>query len=181
MTTASELQNAAQTGSPPSRGVQESFRLLVENAQLLAVNLVAVEAHVDRSQRAPQEGEPVELKIDRTSRSGFHEGSRVVVGGVKFNLTECCEGAASPIVQILTEYEVVYGIPEHVTDIKAGIDMFVMLNGVFNVWPFFRELVHSLSMRFGYLPIIVPLLHSSLLVPSQGVPPAADEASDNTR
>jgi hypothetical protein len=35
---------------------------------------------------------------------------------------------------------------------------FAKINGLFNVWPFFRELVHSTTMRMGIPPMLLPAL-----------------------
>ena len=41
---------------------------------------------------------------------------------------------------------------------KADLEEFARVNGVFNAWPYFRELVQSMTIRIGYPPVTVPLL-----------------------
>jgi hypothetical protein len=54
----------------------------------------------------------------------------------------------------------VEGGPEG-AELQSYLDAFARVNGVFNVWPYFRELVQSVSARMAIPPIVVPVYRVS--------------------
>ena len=76
----------------------------------------------------------------------------------------------------------VHGGPEG-AELQRHLDAFARVNGVFNVWPYFRELVQSLSARMAIPPIVVPVYRVSKEqgpTQSNGNTPAKVAASTET-
>jgi preprotein translocase subunit SecB len=41
---------------------------------------------------------------------------------------------------------------------KKDVEMFSIINPIYNVWPYWRELVQSFTVRMGYPALVIPLL-----------------------
>lgn len=65
--------------------------------------------------------------------------------------------SARSIVEVHGEYLLRYQIPEGLGCPEAAFLMFAGRTGVFNAWPFFRELVHSYGTRVDMPSIVLPL------------------------
>jgi hypothetical protein len=75
------------------------------------------------------------------------------------------------VVEITGEYLLRYLIPPEAKEQPAEAFMlFASRNGVFNAWPFFRELVHSFAGRMDIPALVLPLLRMPLF-------PASDRAA----
>ncbi len=61
--------------------------------------------------------------------------------------------------------EATYGLVYRIADFKEfsqnHLDAFAQVNGYFNVWPFWRELVHSTLGRIGLRAIAIPTLRTA--------------------
>ena len=108
----------------------------------------------------------VSLLFDASVTSLEPSENRVVDLSATFLATYCIDGAAS--------------FPED------ALQHFADLNGTFNVWPYWRELVHTFTGRAGLSGIVVPVFKPSVRpVPTQeeltleqhGEPPALPESS----
>lgn len=60
-----------------------------------------------------------------------------------------------------------YKVPSFDGLSKANIDAFGELNGVFNVWPYWREFVQNMTVRMGLPPLTVPVYRPLALTPSK--------------
>ena len=58
--------------------------------------------------------------------------------------------------EIEAVYAVTYELKQTVSEQDA--EAFVRINGLFNVWPYWRELVHDVANRMGLVAPMVPLL-----------------------
>lgn len=61
-------------------------------------------------------------------------------------------------VSIGAEYILEYSLPEKTGLTKEELENFCDINAVYNAWPYWRELVQSLSNKMGLPPITLPLL-----------------------
>jgi hypothetical protein len=63
-----------------------------------------------------------------------------------------------PCAEITSTFLVAYDA-ENLTDLRAEhFHSFGALNGVFNAWPYWRELLHSLTSRMGLPAFLLPVL-----------------------
>jgi len=66
---------------------------------------------------------------------------------------------AVPDVGVFAVFELSYSLSSTDGLTYADLQVFARLNSVFNVWPYWRELVHSTTARMGIVnPLVVPVL-----------------------
>lgn len=58
-------------------------------------------------------------------------------------------------------YDFSSGVPE-----RIGLDEFARTNGLYNAWPFLRELVQSTTMRMGIAPLMLPMFRINRQTPA---------------
>lgn len=68
-------------------------------------------------------------------------------------------------------YRIHYRLPEGMVPTQRDVDEFAQHNGLFNAWPYLRELVSSLSARMGLPLPPLPLLR----VGASGAPQLGEE------
>lgn len=96
--------------------------------------------------------------VDGPSHTGhLDSGFGVLYCGVKYRVTLRASEDAAAVVEITAEYAVFYKVPAGWQCSEDGVMEFAGKNGVFNAWPFFRELVHSTAARMGFQPLLLPL------------------------
>lgn len=101
------------------------------------------------------------------SASSEENGIRAVVS---FQVTGDPEGsqevaeARKHIFEVQAEFVAEYKLNSSDGIEPANIDAFAKLNGVFNLWPYWREYVQSALNRMGLPSVIVPVLTVKALV-----------------
>ena len=86
-----------------------------------------------------------------------------VVLGVRGAYEEDAELANPPLL-IQAEYVLDYTVDSKEDVGDEHIDAFSRINGVYNVWPYWREYVQSTTVRLGAPPLTLPLLTGDVLV-----------------
>ncbi len=64
---------------------------------------------------------------------------------------------AAPLFTIEASFKLTYSIKAFDDLPDPNLEAFAQVNGVFNAWPYWRELVQSTSAKLGIRPIIVPV------------------------
>ncbi|MEX1364494.1 MAG: hypothetical protein AB1Z98_15315 [Nannocystaceae bacterium] len=163
----------SETESPAivSDEVVESYNKIVEMVSLVEVRLSGCEGRFDYHLGFDLGDDGLSLEIAPPAyrvgieEHGLQAGARFEVDIVARNV----EDKNSPLIRVAGEYIVTYDLQDTSTYSVDAIQLFLQRNGIFNAWPFFRELVHSTVSRMGMPPAIVPLLK---LPPSPpGIPP----------
>ena len=75
--------------------------------------------------------------------------------------------SAGELLQIQANFVLDYSIDQSALDIAASdqyAEAFGKINGIFNVWPYWREYVQSVSTRAGLPPPTMPLMTGRSLV-----------------
>jgi preprotein translocase subunit SecB len=62
-----------------------------------------------------------------------------------------------PVVTIKIQYELAYVLPEDFRASRSELSAFAKVNGVFNAWPYFREIVQTATLRMELPPVILPV------------------------
>ncbi len=60
-------------------------------------------------------------------------------------------------VSIEATFELVYELPRSDEMTQSHFEAFAEINGLFNLWPFWRELVQNITMRMGLPPLTLPV------------------------
>jgi hypothetical protein len=64
--------------------------------------------------------------------------------------------ASTPAVEIRSRFVLVYGLSSYDGLSDENLSAFAQTSGVFSAWPYWREFVHSASMRLSIPPIVLP-------------------------
>jgi hypothetical protein len=62
-----------------------------------------------------------------------------------------------PALEVKAQYEVVYQLPKEASFSDKELGHFAELNGTVNLWPYWRELVHTVAARIGMGSITLPV------------------------
>ena len=96
-----------------------------------------------------------------------------------------------PAFQAKVEMMLHYAITEGARPNKEALSAFAKLNGLYNAWPYLRELISDMSTRTGYPPLLIPPLiiipkprkqpKSLALAPVNAAPVIAEEQESPSR
>lgn len=146
---------------------QTATQALSQLAVLRGITLASIKAGLEE----PPSGEgQVKPFVAADARLDIHADG-VMIAAVTFatGLNEILPNEGGPgrsVVTIQAVYFVTYLFPEeHRPIVEEAGDHFAKQIGVFNAWPFFRELAHSMSSRMGMVPLLLPLLSLPVVPP----------------
>lgn len=125
------------------------------HVQLESVSLkeAAFESFADPA--APAEELDAEFSYMATYQ--VREGS--VLALVDFRLKATAKNGAepSPVATLEATYVLVYSVPGDVSFEDDALVHFAALNGTYNAWPYWRELVHTVTGRAGLASLVIPV------------------------
>lgn len=132
---------------------------LVHKVELADVRLVCTSAEV-RAELL-EDSEEFLLKISSPEHTMAYDAG-VLYCGIRFQLA-MVNSRDEAVVDIKAEYAVFYRLPDGYTIPSDEVGLwFASQNGVYNVWPFLRELSHSLVSRMGLPPPTLPVFRLPL-------------------
>jgi hypothetical protein len=105
---------------------------------------------------------PPVLRVEQGYRTRYdlapEHPDRLVVR-VEFQLSAQGEanGPDQDVVTLAAEYLLVYAIPDAAAQPADAMEHFAELNGPYNAWPYWRELVQTVTGRVGLSAIVVPV------------------------
>ena len=71
----------------------------------------------------------------------------------------CLAVSAGEFLHIAADFTLDYQVDKSLSTITPeGATAFGKVNGIHNIWPYWREYVHSTTMRAGFPPLVIPLL-----------------------
>jgi hypothetical protein len=143
----------------PRRADFNAVGQLARIAKLLGVELVKVAAQ--RDDQTPESG--AGMFFERTgSRFRIEKNSEGTLLVVRPNfegkgVASNANGSPASFI-ISAEFELKYQLAPSDWVNDESLTQFAELNGKYNAWPFWRELVHSTALRLGLVGVLVPLL-----------------------
>lgn len=141
------------------KNLTERFARLVPHIHIHEVRLV--ECHVHTSIHAPGQPGLPSLSIHPNTRAWIKSvpdksGAFHVLAEIDVRVVH--EGSQrKPFVQVRGVFELRYNLNSGIKADRANLASFARVNSVFNAWPYFRELVQSMTVRMGLPPIYLPL------------------------
>lgn len=127
-------------------------------------------ASVKRSIRSADE---TEARIQLNKRASLLErsddGRFYVQAEIEFSIE--ASGSEQPAVSIHTAFELTYRHPSDLEVTSQVLQEFAEINGVFNVWPYWREFIQSTMARMNLPVITIPVFR---LAPPSDVPTKRD-------
>jgi preprotein translocase subunit SecB len=127
-------------------------------AQVVNLRQILVEdLHAERSSvtSTKVEGGTVSQNIDSVE-FGRHVTEERLVVGIRFVLEAAKKEEADTITKISCKFILLYDVPGIKGFPDDALAAFAQTTGVFNVWPYWRELVHSMSLRMAIPPVVLP-------------------------
>jgi len=107
---------------------------------------------------------PAELALSHGFRSAFqiHRSEDAqnlsVIVDFKFEAREVSEGESGEIVADLSAtFHLLYSLPIEFEPEDGCLEQFATVNGVYNAWPYWRELVQTSTGRIGLPGVVLPV------------------------
>lgn len=119
-------------------------------------NVILVESVVRRHARCA--GPPADLSLQVSIRTEAKKQERLVQVLPRFTLIgRGSADAAEELLRVEALFAVQYDMPSFDEIAKKNIDAFGQMNGVYNVWPYWREFVQNMTVRMGFPPLTIPV------------------------
>lgn len=102
-----------------------------------------------------------EIKIEDSARALLLDDGKRILVTVQFGITAGLpkDDAFSPVLSVGGSFELEYHrMLEGAKFADADAQTFARINGVYNAWPYMREVVSSLFARLGYPPLTLESL-----------------------
>ncbi|MDQ6768959.1 MAG: hypothetical protein M3Z54_03110 [Gemmatimonadota bacterium] len=151
-------------------------------AKGVEIQHVSLQAATLRTQIDPLEL-PEEVVLSQSHRTRYelpekHPGKIFVT--VEFD----CNGAGGPPsgdtqrLKLSAIYLLIYSHPDLTSLPAESLEAFARLNGVYNAWPYWRELIQTVSGRIGLGPLVVPVFRATAGGTAAGTAKATATAGD---
>lgn len=127
---------------------------LVAAVQLESVRLV--ESTVETKVRSAKETGDIDIKFDMSAKATpLVDGTFYVLAKADLNIVQRKDKKLAVSVQIA--YELKYNLPPDFKANKKDLNKFAQINGIFNVWPYWREYIQSVFERMNLPSIVLPV------------------------
>jgi len=150
---------ASDSADASSRSLNDKLNLAAHVAQLVQIEDVLMLSMSARHELR-QGTLPKEIGIDVKVEAEFDSAKTNIILNIK--CAAFSTGKNSKSIQFeghyLLRYEVKSAEPLSQVDLQA----FGEMNGVFNLWPFWREYVQSASLRMGLPPLTLPVYRPTI-------------------
>jgi hypothetical protein len=138
----------------------ELARPISSNVEIGSINLreAAVSSRID-----PFNGAPEEVLLSQSFRASYEVRSPdqiFVQVELNFQASEQEDGQerSDPVVSLSATFGVMYRLKGDIENYdEAALNAFAELNGPYNAWPYWRELVNSVAGRVGIATVVVPV------------------------
>jgi len=146
---------------------EDPVRALTAVVQILNVRLREVTA----TSKAPSRLEPMAFHMNishaASVEDNFGGDGFVVVATMDTKLFGPVEAGSKPpedlsslniYAYVKATFELAYKMPENFPVEPKDLQTFANLNGIFNVWPYFREFIQSTFAKMSFPLVVVPLM-----------------------
>lgn len=126
-----------------------------------------------KTQRQPYSGElptniSVNINVNVNTVADKQQG--IIQVQPHFTLvSQLDDQAGSELLRIEAIFMLLYHMPSFEGLLKSNLDAFGEMNGVFNVWPYWREFVQSTTLRMGLPALTVPVYRPTAPTRSKAV------------
>ena len=138
----------------------DGLKELIAKVEIEDVRLV--EANVATRVRSPSDTGAVDLLVNREAEISEHQeenGTFFVMATMRAQLVPE-QAKEDALVSIETRFELEYRLPEGFRVDPQTLTAFAETNGIYNIWPYWREFVQSTFVRMGLPPLVLPLLRA---------------------
>jgi len=142
-------------GAPShSTGLDSGVRRLFDKASIRTITLKRCSAESDVTDE-----QPLNLGVGWQASGQRTSDSRKFTATVQFKLegTPLDDPASRPKLIIEATFYAMYEAPSELElDDSEALDLFARTNGVWNLWPYWREFVQTITVRMGLPALTVP-------------------------
>jgi hypothetical protein len=103
----------------------------------------------------------------RVSSEGLTDGIFYIIASLTVRIVSESDQKEHALIKV--QFELEYRLPSDFTASQAELRAFAKVNGVFNAWPYFREVVQSTSQKMDLPVVLLPVYR----VPQQPRPATA--------
>ena len=105
--------------------------------------------------------EPLELSIAVTPGATLDETQGSLSAVVVLTLEGKKKASQGPKESLVIQgtFGLVYSVREEASFSDEQVDAFAKTNAIYNIWPYWREFVQSMSARMNLPPLIIPVFH----------------------
>lgn len=129
---------------------------VIRAVQIEEVRLLTLDARTRI--RSAQELPKASVILEWTSRVRSRKGSVFsVVPSIRFKVVNERETAVVPAISLRASFELTYRLPRDFKPGHSELSAFAETNGIFNVWPYWRELIQTTMNRMGLPNITLPV------------------------
>jgi len=147
----------------------DRLKSLISSVQIQGIRLTEISANT-RIRSSEDVGAVNFRAKTSTSVSEQHkDGTFFVVTFIDAQLAPK-EEEKNPVVTIKAGFEIRYKLPGDFAASRSEITSFAKTNGVYNAWPYWRELIQNTFARMNLPPVVLPLLRMG-----SGIPQAKQE------
>lgn len=144
----------------------ELAKVVAKHVQIrsIALRSARVESEIDPL-APPKELQPSQGYRARYERLGEHNEQLRVVMEFEFHAQRLGEDEAphDGVVHLAATYVLDYSLPENLELSANALEQFAILNGAYNAWPYWRELVQTVTGRVGLVAITVPVYRPKVM------------------
>lgn len=148
-------EGATPEGGPPdfdsARVARVASRVELDTIELVSVNLSTSDSTIEKELGDGGWGIGAIWTFE-VDDEGDGDGRLEATFGLTWS-----PGEALPGYEIFAEFRLRYSVVRHEDLIEDDLDQFVHWNAVFNAWPYWRELVTSLTARTSIGPVVAPV------------------------
>lgn len=151
--TKKKKKSIASDNSKKISDIAEQVKYLMSSVKITDVSMI--QCH---SQMMDSSIGEVRLSIRYRAHGGRSPDRKSVCTVVNFHLDgrKINKEKAEAVFFIEATFQALYDIPENITTDKNTLQTFADMNGTFNLWPYWREFVSSISVRIGLPALTVP-------------------------
>ncbi|WP_417746326.1 hypothetical protein [Rosistilla oblonga] len=141
---------AEQSETKQSENMRELAVPVSQKVQIVDVKVNAVSAKKLSSQVSEASEVTVEFQCKTIAEDSL---VRVTVNAEVY----VTDDADQRFLEVISEHELLYSTPPNEYFAENNLEAFGTLNGMYNLWPYLRELVQSMTIRIGMPPLTLPV------------------------
>lgn len=159
-----------QSADSAAHDIEAECAALVRSVKLSDLRLIDTSAKLHTDQFGAEAAEVLHVYTDVVQTCSERIAPDKLYCGVRISVKASHAKDGPAAITVYGEYSLIYDIASDLKFHQDASDKFAAKNGVFNAWPFFRELMHAATARMGLPAVTMSSYKLPLLTPP---PPAA--------
>lgn len=141
--------------------------IVARHVQIQSINLVSATLTSNVDPRAPIE----DIELSQMHRASYEVKTGEVEVSTEFRFSGHEQESEKEIIDLTGSYKLIYSLDTEDELPELAFEHFAKLNGPYNAWPYWRELVQTVAGRVGLGAIVLPVYRPKM----EKVSPPAEE------